>query len=66
MVSLSKNLDFYSSKYEHFIVIGDFNEEMTNNYLEEFCASYNLKNLIKQPTCFKNPDNPRLIDYNYD
>ena len=39
---------------------------MTNNYLEEFCASYNLKNLIKQPTCFKNPDNPRLIDYNYD
>ena len=35
---------------------------MTNNYLEEFWASYNLKNLIKQPTCFKNPDNPTLID----
>ena len=38
-VDLSKNLDFYSSKYENFIVIGDFNAEMTNNHLEEFCAS---------------------------
>ena len=35
-VNLSKNLDFYSSKYETFIVIGDFNAEMTNNYLDEF------------------------------
>ena len=36
---------------------------MTNNYLEEFCASYNLMNLIKEPTCFKNIDNPTLIDH---
>ena len=36
---------------------------MTNNYLEEFCASYNLKNLIKQPTCFKNLENPTRINY---
>ena len=62
-VNLSKNLDFYSSKYENFIVIGDFNAEMTNSYLEEFCAFYNLKNLIKQPTCFKNLENPTCIDY---
>ena len=33
---------------------------MTNNYLEEFCVSHNL---IKQPTCFKNLDNPTLIDH---
>ena len=63
IVNLSKNLDFYSPKYENFIVIGDFNVEITNNYLEEFCASYNLKNLIKQPICFKNPDNAKLIDH---
>ena len=50
-VNLSKYLDFYSSKYENFIVIDDFNAEMTDSYLEEFCASYNLRNLIKQPTC---------------
>ena len=36
---------------------------MTNNCLEELCASYNLKNLIKQPTYFKNPDNSALIDH---
>ena len=46
-VNLSKNLDFYTSKYENFIVIDDFNAEMTNNYLEEFCGSfYRVKNFI--------------------
>ena len=60
-VNLSKNL--YWSKYENSIVISDFNAEMTNNYLEELCASYNLKNLIKEPTCFKNIDNPIIIDH---
>ena len=24
-----------------------------------FCESYILRNLIKQPTCFRNPDNPK-------
>ena len=62
-VNLSKNLDFYSSKYENFIVIGDFNAEMTNSCLEEFCPSNNLQNLMKQPTCFKNADHPTLIDH---
>ena len=61
-VNLSKNIYIFSSRYENFIVIDDFNVEMTNNYLEEFCASYNLKNVVKQPTCLKNPDNPTLID----
>ena len=62
-INLGKNLNFYSSKYENFIIIGDFNAEMTNNYLEELCASYSLKNLIKEPTYFKNIDNPTLIDH---
>ena len=26
---------------------------------------YSLKNLIKQPTCFKNLDNPTLIDHSF-
>ena len=63
-VNLSKNLAFYSFKYENFIVIGDFNAEMTNNYFEEICASlYNFKNLIKQPTYFKNLENPTRINH---
>ena len=63
-VNLSKNLAFYSFKYENFIAIGDFNAEMTNNYFEEICASlYNFKNLIKQPTYFKNLENPTRINH---
>ena len=26
-----------------------------------FCDNYNLKSLIKQPTCYKNSDNPTCI-----
>ena len=27
-----------------------------------FCLNYNLSNIIKEPTCFKNPENPSCID----
>ena len=30
--------------------------------MSEFCENYNLKNLVKEPTCFKNPLNPSCID----
>ena len=30
--------------------------------MKSFCESYNLTNLIKQPTCFKNPEKPSCID----
>ena len=30
--------------------------------MQSFCESYNLKSLIKQPTCYKNPDKPKCID----
>ena len=30
--------------------------------MRSFCEAYNLKSLIKQPTCYKNPDNPTCID----
>ena len=30
--------------------------------MEQFCASYNLKSLIKEPTCFESVDNPSCID----
>ena len=57
IVNLSENFDFYSSKCENFVVIGDFNAEMT------IYASYNLKNLIKQPPCSKNLENPTRNDH---
>ena len=30
--------------------------------MEQFCASYNLKSLIKEPKYFKSVDNPSCID----
>ena len=30
--------------------------------MKSFCESCNLTNLVKQPTCFKNPEKPRCVD----
>ena len=30
--------------------------------ISDFMSTYNLKSLVKQKTCFKNPDNPSCID----
>ena len=62
LVQLSKMFDFYSSKYENFIVLGDVSTEMTNTH-REFCSVYNFKSLMKDPTCFKNPEKPTTIDH---
>ena len=31
-------------------------------HMKTFCENYNLQNLIKQPTCYKNPSRPTCID----
>ena len=30
--------------------------------MQEFCESYFLENMVKKPTCFKNPAKPTCID----
>ena len=55
MNSLSKNLALYSSAYENFIVLGGFNAEVDNNVISSFCDAFDLANLVKKPTCYKNP-----------
>ena len=52
----------FSTKYENIILLGDFNLCVDDETMRNFCNSYNLNNLIKQPTCFKNPENPSCID----
>ena len=42
--------------------MGDFNTEPTESAMREFMNIYNLKNLIKGPTCYKNPDKTSCID----
>ena len=40
----------------------DFNVSLEDSHMETFCESYWFKNLIKFPTCHKNPQNPSCID----
>ena len=35
---IGKGLDYYSLKYSNFIVLGDFNAEISNCHMSEFCA----------------------------
>ena len=59
---LSKGLDNYIGNYDNILLLGYFYSEFSEPCLNDFCDIYNLKNLVKEPTCFKNPDNPSCID----
>ena len=62
LFSLSKCLDYYYRIFDNVLLLGDFNAEVTESKMCEFCELYNLKNLVKEPTCFKNLENPSSID----
>ena len=59
---MTANFDLLHKKYENFIIIGNFNSEMKEDPMKDFCCLYNLKNLVNEPTCFKNPNCPTCID----
>ena len=61
--ALSDFLDFHSSTYNNIIILGDFNVGVEEPHMKTFCESYSLQNLIKQPTCYKNPSRPTCIDF---
>ena len=58
---VGRGIDLYSIS---FLLYANLNIEISNSFLEQFCASSNLKSLIKEPTCFKSVDNPSCIDIN--
>ena len=60
--NLSGSLALYSSCYENFIIIGDFNVETNDSAISVFSGTYDLKSLIKEPTYYKNPNKPYCID----
>ena len=62
LTALSHSLDLHSSKYDKILILGGFNAGIEEANVQSFCESYNLKSLIKQPTCYKNPDKPTCID----
>ena len=51
-----KKLDLYSSNYEHIILVGDFNSKMNDKCMNDFCESDNLSSLVRESTCYKNPE----------
>ena len=43
---LSRAIDHYAMYYDNILILGDFNAEMSKNSMLDFCAQYDLKNLI--------------------
>ena len=60
--NICKILDKLNSTYDNLVLLGDFNAEPEEESIVEFLKLYNLKNLVKQNTCSKNPDKPTFID----
>ena len=60
--SISKEIESHSSKYDNFLLLGDFNSEPTEEAMKSFCQIYNSKNLLGKPTSYKNPTNPLCVD----
>ena len=54
-------IDILLSNYENILLLGDFNSTLSETDMKEFCEIYDLHNLIKEPTCFKNAKNPSSI-----
>ena len=54
-------LDKYSS-YDKILLAGDFNMDREEEVLVDFLFEIDLKNLVKEKTCFKSLENPSCID----
>ena len=59
---LQKQLEAFSERYEHFLIIGHFNADVSDPSMSSFCTLFKLKSIVKEPTCYKNPENPSCID----
>ena len=59
---LGKGLDNYIGNYDNILFLGEFDSEFSEPCLNDFCDISNLKNLVKESTCYKSPGNPSCID----
>ena len=60
---IGKDLDVLTSNFDNSILMGDFNAEPADTIVSGFCEICNLKNIIREKTCFKNPNNPSCVDF---
>ena len=59
---IGKGMEFYTSNCEKILLMGDFNSEMSEASMNSFCSLYDLKCLVYETTCYKNPERPSCID----
>ena len=45
------------NKYDNILLLGNFNSEKSENYLNDFC------NVYQEPTCSNKPENASCIDF---
>ena len=50
---VGQSLDKYIGSYDNILLLGDYNSVIEEEIMIEFCDTYNLVNLIKEPTCYK-------------
>ena len=60
--NICTGLDQFRATSDNLVLIGDFNIEPEEENMLDFLNINNLKNLVKQKTCYKNPDNTSCID----
>ena len=59
---VSKLIDKCMVNYENMILLGDLNVSSAEHSMKDFCQMYKFHNLINEPTCYKNANNPSYID----
>ena len=71
---LQKKLEASSERYEYFLIMGDFNADVSDPSMTSFCTLFKLpsmtsfctlfklKNIVMEPTCHENLENPSCID----
>ena len=56
------SLNFFSSSYESFLLLGDFNLSTEKPNFKNLLNSFDLESLIKIPTCYKSLSFPTCIN----
>ena len=55
---MTRIVDVYLKDYDNFLILGDLNPKLKDNYLNDFSIVNNLESLNLEPTWFKNLNNP--------
>ena len=59
---VNQSLDRSMANYDNILILGDLNCTASDVPLKNVCELYDLENLIKEATCYKNANNPNSID----